>query len=89
MTSLYHLPDAVYNRSQVIKWMDYKALPCPDNVVIPLEENGFQMSGIVADGYKDGKLNDIIKDLKHPCFGSRIDEEEIKTEVSQDYVPKE
>ena len=89
MASLYHLPDAVFNRSQIITWMDYKALPCPDNVVIPKEENGFLISGKLADSYMDGDLSAIAATLKHPCIGSKIVEEEKMEEVSADYVAKE
>jgi hypothetical protein len=32
LSSIFHLPDGVYNKSSVIRWMDYKALACPDNV---------------------------------------------------------
>lgn len=32
LASLYHLPDAHYNRIPVIKWMDYKVLPPPTNI---------------------------------------------------------
>lgn len=89
MASLYHLPDAVFNRSQIIKWMDYKALPCPENVVVPKEENGFLMSGKLADTYMDGDFSAIAATLKHPCIGSKEVEEEKKEEVTTDYVAKE
>lgn len=32
LTSLFHLPDGIYNRSPVIKWLDYKMLAAPDNL---------------------------------------------------------
>jgi hypothetical protein len=32
LASIYHLPDAHYNRIPVIKWMDYKVLPPPTNI---------------------------------------------------------
>jgi hypothetical protein len=32
LTSLFHYPDGLYNRSPVIKWLDYKMLSPPDNL---------------------------------------------------------
>jgi hypothetical protein len=32
LTSLFHYPDGLYNRSPVIKWLDYKMLAAPDNL---------------------------------------------------------
>lgn len=49
LTSLFHLPDGVYNRSPSIKWMDYKMLAPPDNLPEFHEESGYIISGIVAE----------------------------------------
>jgi hypothetical protein len=49
LTSLFHLPDGVYNRSPSIKWMDYKMLAPPDNLPEMSEESGYIISGIVAE----------------------------------------
>jgi hypothetical protein len=40
LASLFHLPDGLFNRCPAIKWMDYKALPSPDNVPQLKEPNG-------------------------------------------------
>jgi hypothetical protein len=39
LASLWHLPDALYNRSPIIKWMDYKTLPAPDNLPVLKDKN--------------------------------------------------
>jgi len=54
LSSLFHLPDGIYNRSPVIRWMEYKALACPDNIpaMNAKEDTGFIMSGIVAEKFK-------------------------------------
>ena len=54
LSSLFHLPDGIYNKSQIIRWMDYKALACPDNVPVmkPEEDNGFVLSGKIAEKFK-------------------------------------
>ncbi len=35
LITLYHLPDINYNRSSIIKWLEYKKLPPPHNLKIP------------------------------------------------------
>lgn len=62
MTSLFHLPDGVYNRSPVVKWMDYKMLAPPDNLPEFGEESGYIISGMVAEWYKWGKLNRLLSE---------------------------
>lgn len=32
LSSIFHLPDGVYNRSPIISWLNYKVLPGPDNL---------------------------------------------------------
>lgn len=39
LTSVFHLPDSAFNRSPVIKWMEYKMLSAPDNVPVLKDEN--------------------------------------------------
>ena len=53
LSSLFHLPDGVYNRSQSIRWMEYKALAAPGNapVMDPKDDTGYIMSGVVAETY--------------------------------------
>ncbi len=53
LSSLFHLPDGMYNRSPVISWMDYKVLSAPDNLPQLEEENeGRGITGIIAENYK-------------------------------------
>lgn len=35
ISTLYHLPDINYNRSPIIKWLEYKKLPTPHNLKYP------------------------------------------------------
>lgn len=37
ISTLFHLPDINYNRSPIIKWLDYKKLAPPHNIKIPTE----------------------------------------------------
>ena len=37
ISTLFHLPDVNYNRSPIIKWLDYKKLAPPHNIKIPTE----------------------------------------------------
>jgi hypothetical protein len=55
LSSLFHFPDGTYNRSPVIEWMQYKILSGPNNLPVFEEKdfNGFVMSGILAEKYKD------------------------------------
>jgi hypothetical protein len=52
LTSVFHFPARVYNRSNIIDRMPYKVLPAPQTLPVFKEENGFIMSGIVAESYK-------------------------------------
>ena len=52
LTSLFHFPDATYNRSPIISWMQYKVLPAPENLPIPKIPNGYVMGGVLAESYK-------------------------------------
>lgn len=35
ITTIYHMPDINYNRSPIIKWLDYKKLSPPHNLKVP------------------------------------------------------
>jgi hypothetical protein len=39
LAGLFHFPDASYNRSNVIEWMQYKVLPAPSNLPVFSKEN--------------------------------------------------
>lgn len=64
LTSLFHFPDATYNRSPIISWMQYKVLPAPENLPIPKDFNGYIMGWVLAESYKGGKLNIILGEYK-------------------------
>ncbi len=64
LTSLFHFPDATYNRSPIISWMQYKVLPAPENLPIPKDFNGYVMSWVLAESYKWWKLDNILMDYK-------------------------
>lgn len=40
LASLFHLPDGLFNRAPIIKWMDYKVVSAPDNLPTLEQENG-------------------------------------------------
>ena len=78
LTSLFHFPDATYNRSPIISWMQYKVLPAPENLPIPKDFNGYIMGGILAESYKWGKLNTILADYqKHRAVAETTYKEDI------------
>ena len=74
LASLYHLPDGLYNQSPIIKWMDYKALAAPNAAPKLKDPNGFYITGVIAEGYKKGKLADILKESRNPAVGEKIEE---------------
>ena len=85
LSSLFHLPDGIYNRSPVIRWMEYKALACPDNIPVmsPKEDTGFIMSGIVAEKFKWWKLSDILKNSQDEAVAKKIVSEDIFIPIEQ------
>ena len=86
LSSLYHFPDSIYNRSPIIEWMQYKVLPAPANLpqFSDDERNGKVMTGILAEKFKDGKLSDILKDYtNHRAVTSREIEEEKLTPLAE------
>lgn len=79
LSGLFHFPDGIYNRSNIIDWMQYKVLPAPSELPIfwPDEENGFVISWVLAEKYKWGKLSDILKDYaNHWAVGKTLDKKE-------------
>lgn len=51
LTSLFHLPDGIYNRSPIIKWLDYKMLAAPDNLPQLKEPTDYIITGQIAEEY--------------------------------------
>lgn len=78
LTSLFHFPDATYNRSPIISWMQYKILPAPENLPTPKDFNGYIMGGVLAESFKEGKLDLILADYKkHRAVGETTHNEDI------------
>ncbi len=90
LSSLFHLPDSIYNRTPIIKWMDYKMLSAPDNLPHLKDENpDFAISWIIAETYKWGKMNDILSEMKHSDVVLYDKDIETKERVDDDYVAQE
>jgi len=84
LTSLFHFPDATYNRSPIIAWMQYKVLPPPENLPIPKQENGYVMGWILAESYKWGKLDLILQEYnKHRAVKEIVRNEETLIPVEE------
>ena len=64
LTSLYHFPDGLYNRSPAIEWMQYKVIAPPSNLpsFSDSDRNGHIISWVLAENYKKWKLSEILKD---------------------------
>ncbi len=91
ISSLFHLPDSIFNRSPIIEWMPYKVLPAPSNLPIFGDEewNGKILSGILAESYLGGKLSDILKEYKnHRAVGEKKEIETKLTPLSEYHPPK-
>ena len=52
LTSLFHIADGIYNRSPIIKWLDYKMLSAPDNLPHLKEPSDFVITGRLAEEFK-------------------------------------
>ena len=91
LTSLFHFPDGMYNRSPAIEWMQYKVIAPPSNLPAFSDEtrNGRVIAGTVAESFKKGDVSTILKDYEHTrAVGSRTDIiEELKP--ASDYSPSE
>lgn len=56
LSTMYHFPDINYNKSPVIKWLDYKMLSPPSNLKFPKEAT------ILSDYKRDKDGNILAKD---------------------------
>jgi len=86
LSSLYHFPDGLYNRSPAIEWMQYKVIAPPSNLPIfdDSERNGRIMSWVLAEKYKKGNLSAILKEYKdHRAVWTRVDKEEVLKPLSE------
>jgi hypothetical protein len=84
LTGLFHFPDYIYNRSNVIEWMQYKVLPAPSNLPIMDEADNtwFVMSWMVAENYKGWSMSEILKEYKkHRAVWNKIIKEDKLTPI--------
>ena len=77
LTSLYHFPDGLYNRSPAIEWMQYKVIAPPSN--LPMFEdsgrNGRIISWVLAEKYKKWDLSAILEEYpNHWAVWTRTDQ---------------
>lgn len=89
LASLFHLPDALYNRSPIIRWMDYKVLAPPDSLTQLQEETGYIISGIIAESYKWGSISKIAQSMDHAAVGMREEIEETAEPLPKNYTLQE
>ncbi len=82
LTSLFHYPDWLYNRSPVIKWLDYKMLAAPDNLPQLKQPTDFIITGKLAEDYLGWDISQIMQWSHHWA----VWEKEIETEVFADYT---
>lgn len=82
LTSLFHYPDWIFNRSPIIKWLDYKMLAAPDNLAELKEPTDYIITGTVAEEYLWWKISDLFANSGHWAVWEK--EEEI--EEFADYV---
>lgn len=76
ITSLYHLPDGMFNRSPIIKRLDYKVIAAPDNLPVLKEDSWFVITGQIAEGYKWWSISEIFKWVKHWAVWEKEEEVE-------------
>ena len=67
LTSLFHFPDGLYNRSPAIEWMQYKVIAPPSNLPSFSDDewNGRVISWVLAEKYKKWNLSEILKEYPH------------------------
>ena len=67
LSSLFHFPDWLYNRSPAIEWMQYKVIAPPSN--LPMFDdsgwNGRIISWVLAEKYKKWNLSAILDEYPH------------------------
>ena len=59
LSTMYHFPDINYNKSPVIKWLDYKMLPTPSNLKFPKDPT------LLSDYKRDKDGNILSNDGSH------------------------
>ena len=77
LSSIYHFPDGVFNRSSAITRAEYKMVQPPQNLPRLWKENGYIMTWVVAERYKKGKISAILRGRDHWAIWTKEIEEEI------------
>lgn len=85
LSSLFHFPDGMYNRTAVIRWMEYKALPAPGEIPVmnPSDDTWYVMSGVVAETYMGGKMDTILRTFTDPAIGQRTQSDDVLIPIEQ------
>jgi len=65
LSSLFHFPTRIYNRSDAIQWMQYKVIAPPNTLPKLKDDNSRFLSGIIAEDYKKWVLSDILRESKY------------------------
>lgn len=89
LSSIFHFPDATYNRTPIISWMQYKVLPAPENLPIPKDFNGYIMWGVLAETYRGWKLDTILADYKKHRAVAETTHNEETLEPIEKFTPKQ
>ncbi len=72
LTSLFHFPDGLFNKSPSIKWMDYKVLSSPDNIYHPKQDSWFVVTWVISENYLWWAIDKLF-DKSHRARGETID----------------
>ena len=73
LASIFHFPDARYNKIPTIKWLDYKVLPPPIN----LPKEGILIMGNEANGVSEEIKKLITNKISIPRFGETQETESL------------
>lgn len=74
LTSLFHMPDGIYNRSPIIKWLDYKMLAAPDNLPKLKDPTEYVITWAIAEQYMGGKLEKLFENSDSWAVASKEEE---------------
>ena len=74
LSSLFHFPDGLFNRSPIIKWMDYKVLASPSDLAQLQEDSGYVVTGVISESFREGKLPKLFADSNHRWVGTKTEE---------------
>lgn len=80
ITSLFHMPDGMYNHSPVIRWLDYKMLAAPDDLPHLKDPTEYVITGKMAEDYLDGQVDRIFKGSHNWAVAE-------KEETTTEYLP--